>query len=257
MSASGATGIQDLVAALRRGWMVVLGCALVAWAIAYSNASDATPVYQSDARLVVVPAKLGEARDVIDTSAGLERESLVTTLSEVITGTEMRGDASEDARLADLDLDAYAIESAALPLANVVTLSVRGPNAEGAQRLAVSLVEESSRYFETVYPIYQVDELDSPNRPSGSVAPNPARDGGLAAFGGAMLGVAVVIAAVGWRRRAEPVAAATGPDARAPELPRLVEVSRDEYALAAERAHEVADRTSAKPPPTEPAAAGR
>ena len=69
---------------------------LVAWAIAYSNAADDERVFQSDARLVVAPAKLDETRDVIDTSAGLERESLVTTLAEVMTGTEMRMNASED-----------------------------------------------------------------------------------------------------------------------------------------------------------------
>jgi hypothetical protein len=85
------------------------------------------------------------------------------------------------------------------------------------------LVEEAVIYFESVYPIYRVDLLDAPSTPTAPVQPKPARNGAMAGFGGAMLGIAIVLAL--WGRQRQP-GEQRAVDVRAPvETGRLVEVT--------------------------------
>lgn len=194
-------GIDELLAAVRRGWWVLALCGLLTGVLAYTTASDRAAVYQSTARFVLAPAALPETRDLVDTSAALKDRSIITTFAEIMTGTTISDDAARDPLLAEVRLEEYTRHTAALPAANVVELTVKGPHPGRARVVATTVARLSIEYFQSLYPIYRVDILDTPSLATAPVEPKPARDTALAAFGGLMVGVAIVIVASGRRDR--------------------------------------------------------
>lgn len=192
-------GVDALLTAVRRGWWVLLFCAVMGGTVAYATSSDQPAKYQSTTRFVLAPATLPETRELIDTSAALEDRSIVTTFAEVMTSTRILAEAAKDPSLAAVDVEEYARSTAALPAANVVELTVRGPHPGRARMVAAVVARLSTEYFQSLYSIYRVDILDAPGLSTAPVEPKPARDAALGAFGGLMIGLAVVV--VGTRNR--------------------------------------------------------
>jgi uncharacterized protein involved in exopolysaccharide biosynthesis len=202
-------GVDALLAAVRRGWWVLLFCAVMAGTVTYAGSSDQPAEYQSTTRFVLAPATLPETRELIDTSAALEDRSIVTTFAEVMTSTRILAQASKDPSLAAVRPDEYTRSTAALPAANVVELTVTGPHPGRARMVAAVVARLSTEYFQSLYSIYRVDILDAPSLSAAPVEPKPVRDAALGTFGGLMLGLALVVGSRGRPERdgAEPRAA--------------------------------------------------
>lgn len=196
-------GIEELVGALRRGWWLVLACTAIAATSVYSLSVNRSAVYQSTGRYVLGPANLTDARDLVDSSAALERRSIVTTFAEILTGVKIVDAAKRDATLPRADSADFSVRSSVLPAANVVELRVQGPDPGAAQLIASKVAARASKYFEELYSVYGVDVLDDPDLPAHPVAPRPSRDATLAGFGGAMTGLLIAIGLSSWRQRGQ------------------------------------------------------
>lgn len=196
--------------ALRRGWWILVLCAFGAGFVAHRAAAANADVYESTARLVLGPAALAEPGDIVDTAGALDGGPIVTTFAEVMTGTNIAAVAAQRPALSDVEITDYVVDAAPLLTANVVELSVRGPDARQARLIAFAVSEVSIEYFLGLYPVYRVDLLDAPSLDLVAVAPDPGRDAALAAFGGAMVGLATVLAV--WARKPAPEVPRVRPD---------------------------------------------
>jgi len=197
-------GIGAELGGLRRWWWLPLLGALLAGVLANRASAASDPVFRSSARLVIAPIELGSTSEVVDVAGVLDGPTLATTLAEVLTSGKIASLASSDPSLAEVDLSRLSIDAAALPDANVVELTVKGPSPGATERAAAVVSQVGALHFQDLYRIYRVDQLDVGFVKSAQVAPSPTRDGAIGAFAGGTLGIAVALM-LPRRRRAAPV----------------------------------------------------
>lgn len=199
-------GIGADLGGLRRWWWIPLLCTALAGLIANRASAASDPVFRSSARLVIAPIQLGTTAEVVDVAGVLDGATLSTTLAEVLTSGKIRSLASSDPTLEGIDLTTLSIDATALPDANVVELTVKGPSAGATERAAAVIGQVGAQHFQDLYTIYRVDQLDVGFVQAAQVAPSPTRDGAIGAFAGATLGIAVALILPNRRRAAPPLA---------------------------------------------------
>ena len=96
-------------------------------------------------------------------------------------------------KIAPDDLRNYSHSAVVLADANVLQLSVEGPDAETTARLANAIGQRSIIYAEQFLPVYNLDSLDLAVAPTGPFSPQPVRDVGIALALGVTLGSVLAI----------------------------------------------------------------
>lgn len=180
--------LRNLLRTLMGGWWIVTISALAAVTIALASVLISTPVYQVTARLIVGPDKtLVPSQNLVDTLGTLDKRSIVDTYAEVLNSEHIYDDALQTLHLRPEDLKGYTRSAVVLQNANILELTVIGPDPQTAALLDNTLSQRGIAYIKGLYQPYDLSLLD-PAVPSPTpYSPQPIRDIGLAL----VLGLAV------------------------------------------------------------------
>ncbi|HEX6384829.1 MAG TPA: diguanylate cyclase [Anaerolineae bacterium] len=187
--------LQIFAHALRRNWWIVVLTAVTAVVAVLAFDLNASPVYRTSSRLLVVPnTSIFEGRDLVYGLDSLNTRSIVFTYVEVANSRHIYNRALGEIGLEPLERGQYTHSAVALPDANVIEITVEGPDAETAALLNNTLAEETSEFVRETYDVYWLNMLDTAAIPPRPVSPTPARDASLALILGLVIGVGLAIA---------------------------------------------------------------
>lgn len=177
---------------LQRGWWIIVLTMLVALIIALLLAYVTTPIYRATARFAVSPnPSIANSRDVITSLEALDKRSIVRTYAEFLNSNRIYEETLLALQLNPAAMTDYVHTTTALPDANILELSVEGPDPQLAAHLANSLGQNAVQQIKELYQIYDINLLDPATVPQVPIRPQPLRDAGLAAALGLIIGTAL------------------------------------------------------------------
>ncbi|MCJ7725502.1 MAG: hypothetical protein MUP76_03840 [Acidimicrobiia bacterium] len=156
--------------AIRRGWyLVVIGVA-AAIGVTVVMQLAAEPFYQTSATYIVSPmqdpADPTVVQESIRTLDDARSRAIVATFAEVLDSGGIHAEAARLVGIDDLVSTDYDFSSAILPEANVVELTVRGPQASATVLLSGAVGDLAAERFSELYQIYDIVLLDPPVTPT-------------------------------------------------------------------------------------------
>ena len=161
---------STVLRAIKKGWYFVLLGLLGAAAVAIAINASAEPFYESSARYIVAPAKdpvdPGTVGEGIRTLDDARSRAIVATFAEVLGSGTIHQEAARSLGLDELTSADYSYRSAILPEANVIELTVRGPNPQMTVLLSGTVGGSASEKFTELYQIYDIVLLDAPTTPT-------------------------------------------------------------------------------------------
>ena len=179
---------------LHRGWWIIALIALAAFNAALLIDYLATPMYQTNARFVVSPNPENvSGGDVVSSLAALDKRSIVSTYAEFLNSERIY---QETVKFLNLDPEAltdYSHNAVVLPDANILELTVIGPDPVLAALLANSIGQRAIGEIQQLYRVYDIRFLDPATPAEKPFSPKPARDAVLALVLGALVGGALAI----------------------------------------------------------------
>ena len=180
---------------LRSNWWIILLTTLIAAGIALAGAVFLTPSFQTSARFVISPSMTADIKqdEIVDRLAALDKRSIVTTYSEVLSSDRIFTEAVEALNLDPASSAAYSRSTVVLPETNILELTVTGPNPEMTAEIANQIGREGIQYVQRLYTVYEIRFLDSAPIPQKPYRPQPARDISLAAGLGLIVGSLLAI----------------------------------------------------------------
>lgn len=162
----------DPLRALRAGWWilpVVLVAALGSVAV-LAESGDERPVYQTHAKLAVVPdSSVTNQNQMLRSVEVLERRTMVSTLSRLPASGTVRSLAAERMGTSLPDLRAYQVRTRVLPSTHLISVTVRGPDPEVAARFANAIADvagDEAAGFYGVFTLRLLDDAGVPRRPT-------------------------------------------------------------------------------------------
>jgi len=179
---------------LQRGWWIVALTALAALNAALIAAYLATPMYQTSARFVVSPnPSIISGRDAVSSLATLDKRSIVSTYAEFLNSQRIYLETLEALGLDPAAMKGYSHNAVVLPDANILELTVIGPDPQMTALLANSIGQHAIGAIREVYAVYDIRFLDPAMPPGKPFSPNPTRDAVLAVTLGVVVGAALAI----------------------------------------------------------------
>lgn len=210
--------MQLFLRMILRSWWIVALAALTALSISLTASYFATPLYRTSAQLLVSPnASLSGTQAVygLDT---LSKRSIVSTYAEVLNSGRIFNETGVALQIPPDELEAYTLLTVVLPEANVLDLSVTGPDPQVAALLANGVGQRAIDYIKGLYQAYDINFLELAPVPTTPVSPKPVQDATLAAGLGLILGLGLAalraylpVAAGALHRRTETNGLATPP----------------------------------------------
>lgn len=186
--------IRHYLKMLQKGWWIVLLTVLVAVNVAFIMAYFTEPVYIASAKFIVSPNPSVIAEyDVVNSLEALDKRSTVATYGEFLNSRRVYLDALSALGLDIADMDAYTPAAVVLPEANVLELSVTGPNPEIASAVANMIGTLTIDSVNRLYRAYVVSVLDAATPPVIPISPQPVRDASLALALGLIAGISLAI----------------------------------------------------------------
>ncbi|MBI5950955.1 MAG: diguanylate cyclase [Chloroflexi bacterium] len=185
--------IRLYIRMLVRGWWIIALTTLVAVNVALLASFFTTPMYQADARFVVSPRPELLGGDIVDSLATLDKRSIVSTYAEFLNSRRIYLDALQVLQLQEESMTDYVIETVVLPEANILVLSVSGPDPQLVALLANTMGQQAINYISLIYRAYDISFLDPAIVPQGPYSPQPIRDTGLALALGLVGGMALAV----------------------------------------------------------------
>jgi diguanylate cyclase (GGDEF)-like protein len=186
--------IKLYVEMFRRNWWMIALTALFALNASLIASFLATPLYASNSRFIISPnPSLLSGRDVITSMEALDKRSIVSTYAEFLNSRRIY-----DETIAALGLDPnvakkYDITTVVLPDANILQMTVSGPDPNIAATLANALGQRAIEYISKLYSAYDISVLDPAKPASSPFSPQPTRDAGLALILGLVGGAALAV----------------------------------------------------------------
>ncbi len=180
---------------MQRGWWLILISALVAvnFSLIYSY-YVAVPMYEAVARFIVSPNLQNmQGRDIVNSLDTLDRRSIISTYAEVLSSPQIMQGTFQLLHENPAAFSNYETSVTVLPDANILRLSVRGPDPQVAAMLANSIGQHAIDYVKDLYVVYNVDFLDQAVAPTSPYQPQPVQDASLALLVGLVVGVALAI----------------------------------------------------------------
>lgn len=178
---------------LRRGWWIVALTALVAVNVALVASYLTIPMFQASARFVVSPSPELLGGDIVDSLDTLDKRSIVSTYAEFINSRRIYLDALQVLQLQETSMIEYTTQTVVLPDANILVLTVTGPDPQLAALLANTMGQRAINYISLIYRAYDISFLDPAISPIEPYSPQPVRDSVLALALGLIGGVALAI----------------------------------------------------------------
>ncbi len=179
---------------LRRSWWLILLTAIIATNVALLADYLAVPMYQTSARFVVSPSSdVISGRDAVSSLATLDKRSIVSTYAEFLNSWRIYQDTVTLLGLSPAMLRDYTHNAVVLPDANILELTVVGPDPELITTLANSIGQRAIGEIQDVYKVYDIRFLDPAVPPTKPFSPNPLRDASLAMVLGIVAGSALAI----------------------------------------------------------------
>lgn len=179
---------------LRRGWWIVTLTALMAVNVALIASFFTTPLYQSSTRFVVSPnADLVTGKDVITSLEALDKRSIISTYAEFLNSRRVHEETIAALHISEATFEEYAITTVVLPDANVIDLTIVGPDPVMAAQLANHIGQRTIDYMSLLYWAYDISVMDSAVPADLPVSPQPLRDSALALVLGLVGGATLVI----------------------------------------------------------------
>ncbi len=176
---------------LLRGWWIVALTTLAALNVALFSAYQATPQYNTQARFLISPSKLLGATDF---SRVMEGQNIVPTFAEIWNSDTLFERTGLALQMVPSDLNDYSRSAVIAPSANVVELTVTGPNPVQAALIANTLggfaMADSNDKYGNVITLSVLDAAQPSHSP---FSPQPVRDAGLAVALGLVIGAVLAI----------------------------------------------------------------
>lgn len=188
--------IRFYLRVMQRGWWLILISVLVAAnvSLAYSF-YFVTPLYESVARFIVSPnlQTTMDSGDMINSLEALDNRSIIATYAEVLNSPQIRIDAMQVLSQDTSAFSGYIISATALPEANIIRYSVKGPDPEITTVLANGIGQYSIDYLNGLYINFDIQFLDKATPPEEPYQPRPVQDAILAALFGFVIGAGLAI----------------------------------------------------------------
>ncbi len=179
---------------LQRGWWLVVLTALAALNAALIASYLATPQYQTSARFVVSPnPSIISGRDAVSSLATLDKRSIVSTYAEFLNSQRIYQETLDALGISPRQVKDYTHNAVVLPDANILELTVVGPDPQMTALLANSIGQHAIGAIREVYAVYDIRFLDPAIAPEKPFSPKPARDAVLAVALGTVVGAALAI----------------------------------------------------------------
>lgn len=186
--------IKVYIQMLRRGWWIVVLTALMAVNIALLADFITTPTYQASTKFVLSPSNDTLAgRDVVTSLEALDKRSIVSTYAEFINSRRIYLEALNVLHLTEIQMEDYTIQTVVLPDANILELTISGPDPQLAALLANTMAQGAIDYISLIYRAYNISVLDAAVPPLEPFTPQPVRDASLALALGLVAGAALAV----------------------------------------------------------------
>ena len=225
---------EDL-AAVRRGWWLVLLSAVLAGTLALTASLLAGPTERAATRLIVAPAADAEEDYALaDSVRVLSQPGVIGTLAEIV---ENPGSLESAAITEGIPLSAaneYEVTAEEVAGALVLEVRVEGPDLATAQALASDIVVSSTGVFNGLYRVYEAQILDEVRGASDPLVTALAQVGVLGAVVGGGL---AVLSLVGLERLRAPTGRRRGArhDDGVAQAPTAPKAALDDHALTVRR----------------------
>ncbi|MEJ2757549.1 MAG: diguanylate cyclase [Anaerolineales bacterium] len=180
---------------LAKGWWIIVVVTLLAVNVAILYSFVATPIYQAQVSFIISPNfSLVQDQDLLINSIDtLDRRSIVSTYSEVVSSNNLTQEALVELGITDPDIaEDYVFNVTVSPDANIIFLFVDGPDAYKVTDLANLVGNKALQYIREIYQIYDIRFLDPAVLPTEPIKPQPVQVILIGAVLGAMIGVGLV-----------------------------------------------------------------
>lgn len=183
-------------------YTIAIGVAALLGAIVAGIWAEGQPErYSASTTVAVAPAaSLAEDGDVIDVVGGLDRGTTVETLAGLITSASVVAAAADEIALPADQRALYDVDAVRVTSANLVDVTVSGPDPELVAGLATATATNAAARFGALYRVYQIDVVTPANVPDTSDRPPVTLVSAAGAVVGG-LGAAIVVAASRSRQR--------------------------------------------------------
>lgn len=186
--------IRHYLNMLKKGWWIILLTSLIALNVAFISAYFTEPTYQANAKFIISPnPTVVNEYDVVNSLEALDKRSTVATYGEFLNSRRVYMNALETIGLDPAETDEYSIAVVVLPEANILELSVTGPNPQLVATIANTIGSLTIDAVSRLYRAYDVSFLDRATVPTVPISPQPVRDASLALALGLIAGVALAI----------------------------------------------------------------
>lgn len=169
--------VREFQRILARRWQLILGATILGLVVAFLYSARQHQVFQASATVFAHPSSvLSKPTDINADTGLLTYGTLAQTFASLAESRSMLSAAGADAKIPAATVDQYSVNASALPQTTVLEVSVQGPDATLATRLANALVSKVSsdtgKYFRTI----TLTPLDSASVPSDTISAKPTRD---------------------------------------------------------------------------------
>jgi receptor protein-tyrosine kinase len=188
--------LQEVTAALRAGWWLLIAGLLLGGIAALAASLVQTPLYTSTTQLFVSATASTTASDALQGSQLSQQR--VTSYAQLVSGEEL---AERIAKRFDLDLSASKIDVTAVPDTVLIDVAVTDPSAEQAKRIAEAVGSEFPAFVQQLEtpqaggasPV-KVTVTDRPEIPSTPSSPKTTRNVALGLVVGLFAGAGLALA---------------------------------------------------------------
>ncbi len=186
--------LQTLIQIGRRNWWIIVLTTGTALLISIVISSLTEPTYRTSARFIVSPNRELEEREIINSLEALDKRSVVVTYAEVLRSNRIWGAAQQELNIDAVSLADYGLTAVVLPEANVLELTITGPDPAQTAALANTMGEKAIDYMSNLYPVHLFGFLDKAPEPKRPFAPQTLQNAVLAtAFGLGLGGLLIIL----------------------------------------------------------------
>jgi uncharacterized protein involved in exopolysaccharide biosynthesis len=172
---------DDVFAAVRRQWRLVLAIAVAATLVAWLAAAVQPKRYRANAMGAVTPVNELTPSEMIRGVDTLERRVVVSSVAAL---------ASAPATLNAVHAGRYEITAIVLPNTNLFTIEVEGTNAREAAAIANRVTPILSAQSRAMFRVYGVTMISAAPVPTAPVLPRVGRAAATGLFFGILAGIA-------------------------------------------------------------------
>ena len=204
----------------RRWWWAVALAFLVTTAVTVSSVASQRSTYESSATFVVRPRPIDGSQDARAFDALIRGVTINTTYATIARSRLIRDRAEAQLDPAARE-DDMSVSAKVLTDTNVMSLSVRGPDADHVLALANAVGAETVEYVNGLSEVYVLQPLDEPTRPGSPVANHNMLTISIGIVLGLALGVGLAMLVEYLHKApAEPAASETSTARTRPQEPR-------------------------------------